>query len=324
VEVTGDLSELLAHQAGVLSRRQAIARGLRDSDIRRMLRRRQWAAVHPGVYVDHTGPLTWEQRAWAAVLFAWPAALAGESALAVGGGFERVSSDHAVIHVAIDHRRAVRAPHGVRIHRRRRLEGLVRWNLSPPRLRLEEAVLDVALGTADDLEAIGVLARAVQTRRTTAGRLIASLDERPRVRRRAWLRDVLRDLAEGACSVLEREHMVRVERAHGLPRGLRQHRQATRTRVVYRDVDHGSVIIELDGRLFHERADRRDRDFERDLDAAVDGRDTVRLSWGQVHSRPCSTAAKVATILQRHGWRGTPRPCGPGCAVGSGGLAATG
>ena len=42
--------------------------------------------VHPGVYVNHTGELTWLQRAWAAVLFAWPAALSHDSALRAADG----------------------------------------------------------------------------------------------------------------------------------------------------------------------------------------------------------------------------------------------
>ena len=52
-----------------------IARLGQDADIARMLRRRDLVTVLPGVYVNHTGAQTWEQRAWAAVLYFWPAAL---------------------------------------------------------------------------------------------------------------------------------------------------------------------------------------------------------------------------------------------------------
>lgn len=40
--------------------------------------------------------------------------------------------------------------------------------------------------------------------------------------RRAWLRDVLEDVALGTCSLLEHGYLTRVERPHGLPRCLRQ------------------------------------------------------------------------------------------------------
>ncbi len=76
---------LLDLQCGVISRCQVLEAGGADKDVARCLRRRLWARVHDGVYVNHTGQLTDEQRAWAAVLFYWPAALAGDSALLAHG-----------------------------------------------------------------------------------------------------------------------------------------------------------------------------------------------------------------------------------------------
>lgn len=75
------LVALIALQDGLMSRRQAVDSGLDDADLRRLLRRRERAGVYPGVFVNHTGPLTWHQRAWAAVLHAYPAALCAQSAL---------------------------------------------------------------------------------------------------------------------------------------------------------------------------------------------------------------------------------------------------
>ena len=126
---------------------------------------------------------------------------------------------------------------------------------------------------------------------------------------------MLRDVAHGTCSVLEHGYLHRVERAHGLPRAERQLRGHASVGVVYRDADYGRVVIELDGRLFHDSTEQRDLDFERDLDVAVEGRTAARLSWGQVFGRPCSTAGKVGALLQRHGWRGSPCRCGPECGL---------
>ncbi len=73
-----------------------------------------------------------------------------------------------------------------------------------------------------------------------------------------------------------------MQRAHGLPRAAQQVRSTSSVGVVYRDVEYsGVLVVELDGRLVHNTAAQRDADFERDLDAALDGRATVRLSWGQ-------------------------------------------
>lgn len=79
------LEELLHFQSGVVRRAQLIDAGLAPHEIRRLLRSR-WVVVHPGVYVNHTGPLTWVQRAWVGVLAVWPAALCGESALRAAEG----------------------------------------------------------------------------------------------------------------------------------------------------------------------------------------------------------------------------------------------
>ena len=84
--------------------------------------------------------------------------------------------------------------------------------------------------------------------------------------------------------------------------------------MVYRDHEYDDgLVVELDGRLFHDSAGQRDRDLERDLDAALDGLETLRLGWAQVTDRSCATAGKVARLLVRRGWTGRPRRCGPAC-----------
>jgi len=309
-----ELGELMTLQAGVISRRQVLRAGRSDHDIRRFLRRREWALVHDGVYVDHTGPLTWLQRAWAAVLFVWPAALCHHSALrASDGPGRRDHDDRGPIHVAVDHGRRVQPPDGVVVHRLADLDSKAQWNGSPPRLRVEDAALDVAAEAPTDFEAISVLADAVQSRRTTAARLLEALGRRSRIARRRLLLTVLEDVRLGACSALEHAYLTRVERPHGLPTANRQVRASSRN-PTYRDVvyDSHALVVELDGRLFHDNARARDRDLDRDLDGAVDGLTTIRIGWGQAVGRPCVTARKVGSVLNRLGWDGTITPC-PQC-----------
>ena len=83
----------------------------------------------------------------------------------------------------------------------------------------------------------------------------------------------------------------------------------------YRDVDYRRYgqLVELDGRLFHDNAVARDHDLDRDLDAALAGRHTVRLGWGQVFDRPCLTAMRIGALLQARGWTGSPTSC-PQCS----------
>ncbi len=306
-------ADLLSLQSGVIARRQLTERGVPPHELERLLRRRDLVRVHDGVFISHTGTPTWLERAWIGVLIAWPAALAGDSALRAADGPGRAARDDSVIHLAVSRDRKVALPSGYRLHRVPRLHSTVSWNTSPPRVRVEEALVDLASHAADDFTAISVLADAIQARRTTATRIRDRLDARPRVPRRDFLRGVLTDLHVGTCSVLEHGYLTRVERPHGLPSARRQLRDSD-DGPVYRDVAYVDFdqLVELDGRLWHDSASARDVDLDRDLDAAVDRLNTVRVGWGQVFARPCATAARIAVLLQARGWTGGITRC-PDC-----------
>jgi hypothetical protein len=308
------IAELLALQSGVISRRQVVAAGGVDHDIARLLRRRIWARIHDGVYVDHTGEPTWEQRAWAAVLYYWPAVLDGASALAAYGVRTTVTS-LSRIEVAIDRTRSVAEAEGITVMRLADFDSPAQMNLCPPRVRVEHALLTVASRLPEE-GAVGVLADACQRRHTTPDRLVDALRRRPRLSHRRLLLSILEDVASGAYSVLERRYLLRVERPHGLPTGARQRRVKVGRRVHYRDVEYVDLdtTVELDGRLGHEAASDRWADLDRDIDVAVRGGLTLRISWRQVLS-PCRLAAAVVRILVARGWTGLPRSCRPGCAV---------
>lgn len=312
------LTQLMSAQEGVVSRRQVHAHRLDDSFIESRIRRKDWARVHRGVYVDHTGPPTWKQRAWAAVLVTWPSALCHESALVIAGlrSTDPAALRRPVIHVAVDQSRRVGKVPGVRIHRVTDLAEVVQPSRSLPRVRLEHALLDVASGARDDARAIAVLADACQAGRTSPARLTAHLRDRIRLPRRRFLLQVLEDVAAGAYSVLEHRYLTRVERPHGLPTAERQRRVRPGRAVGYRDVEYlaTATIVELDGRLGHEWQRDRWDDLDRDLDSAVAGDFTVRLGWQQILD-PCRTAAHVFALLTARGWSGELRPCGSGCAA---------
>jgi hypothetical protein len=309
------LTPYLLDQSGVVSRRQVLEAGLRPHDLARLVRRRELTPLHPGVFVEHTGEPTWLQRAWGGVLLCSPAALSHTSALrAVEGPGSRRED---VIHLVVAHGRSPTTPPGVVARGCRHLDERVQWHTGPPRVRYDEAVLDVASRASSGLAVLDELAKAVQGRRTTADRLLVRLAARSRIPRRGWMQGVLEDVAGGVCSVLEHGYLTRVERPHGLTGARRQVRDRVGAGVIYRDVEYaGGFVVELDGRLFHDTARQRDRDLDRDLVSAVDGKDTVRLGYGQVFDRSCWTAGHVGVLLGRRGWPGRPRPCGPGCPVG--------
>ena len=310
-----DLALLQRQQEGVVSRRQAIEAGLTDSDIERKLRRHEWARVHTGVFVDHTGPLTWEQRCWAAVLYFAPAALGDRSALRAYGlrGHDRGTTS---VHLVVDRSRTIRPIAGVVVRHLSGFEDKVLRHLSPPRERLEHAVLGEASRQGRDDSAIAVVADAVQQGRTTVGRLVDALADRPRLPRRAFLLEVLEDVRSGAYSVLEHRYLTRVERPHGLPVASRQRRVRQGRTPAYRDVDYLALAtaVELDGRVGHDDVADGWADLDRDVASLVAGDVTLRVRWKQVLD-PCRLAGAVASVLAQRGWDGTPHACGPDCAA---------
>lgn len=311
------LAKLMARQKGVVSRRQVLEHHGRHADIRRRVRRREWAVVHPGVYVDHTGPLTQAQREWAAVLLHWPAAVHRDSALEL----YRVRRDRPTtspsptVQVMIDASRTVTRVPGVeveRVHNARSWLSQHRW---PPRSTLEFALLKVA-GERDLEGAVAVLADACAQHRTDPLRLVAVLERLTRLHQRQALLAILVDVASGAHSVLERRYLRDVELAHGLPPGERQVREVSTDTRVRRDVKYAAqrVLVELDGQFGHRDSEDRWADLDRDLAAAVAAMVTIRLGWAQV-LLPCRSAAALAAILRARGWSGTATPCRPSCPV---------
>jgi hypothetical protein len=307
-----DIAHLLTWvQSGVVARRQLVELGAGPKDIERMLRRRELATVHPGVYVDHTGPLSRKQRGWAAVHALWPAALTRETALPL--------DDRGVLHLAVHSNRTVQSPPGCVVHRTERLDDWVDWRAGPPAVAIDQALIEVmAARVANDqiASAFAALAQVVHTRLTWPDRLLDALGERSRLSGRTVVTGMVDDLRSGICSVLERGYVQRVERPHGLPRGKRQVTSQATGKKTAQDVRYRQygLVVELDGRGYHDNPRAWDDDARRDIaEQATSDLTTVRVTYGLVFGDECRTAQWIAAILQRHGWRGQVRPC-PRCA----------
>jgi hypothetical protein len=176
-------------------------------------------------------------------------------------------------------------------------------------------VLDLVDTSMSARAAVGWVVAAVQKRLTTTERLAGSMARRKKIRWRAMVEAMLLDVEAGAQSMLEVQHLRKVERAHGLPTGSRQRRVAG-SRVIWIDVDHEEFAtrIELDGRLGHE-GDGAFRDRRRDNRGALAGCWTLRYGHAEVFGTPCDVAAEEAIVLQDRGWTGDPRPCSADCTI---------
>jgi hypothetical protein len=305
---------LFPEQAGVASRQQLIAGGLSSGTIRRRVVDGRWRPLQRGVYVTYSGPPTPIALVWAAVLRAGPGAAAGpRTSLWLAGATDEPPSR---LDVTVPGRRRARGRLPFDVEERADLEQLVLPGARPPRLRLEVAVLDVIEGWSSPGPVVDLVIAVIQRRLTSAPRLALHLGRRRVHRWRALVTEVLADVEDGVRSPLERTWVHRVERPHGLPRGVLNRADPGGGATVYRDVeylDYG-LVVELDGQRAHP-GERAFRDRRRDNRVTVSGRRTLRYGWHEITRDPCGVAGEVAAVLASLGWGGQVRACGPGCGL---------
>jgi len=306
------------HQAGVISRRQALTAKMTRDAIRARMKSGRWRRVCRSVYATFSGPMSREARLWAAVLYAGEGALLSHETAAELHGLndERAS----LIHVTIPLKRQVQVIPGLVVHRSRRptAEGLSFPEGELPRTDVEETILDLAT-EMDSLDGVcAVVTRAFARGLTSVQFMSFALDQRERQRWRAEIGEFVAAAMGGAHSVLEFRYDRDVERAHGLPLSAHQvpFRKKDGSRG-YRDraFEGYKLIIELDGDAAHP-GDKRREDKRRDNAAAAGGEQSLRYGWQDVRWNPCDTADEIVRVLRNRGWEGRPKPCSPGCPVG--------
>lgn len=176
---------------------------------------------------------------------------------------------------------------------------------NPPRTTIADTVVDLCADRDAD-GVVDVVTRAVQGRRVDADQLLTCVRARRRLPHRAMLLALLGDVGRGAESTLELRYLRDVERAHGLPAGVRQHRSRSGAEVRDLLYEEQATVVELDG-LAHLR--RILRDMRRDNAALVGGLATLRFGWSDVTGSPCQVAWQVAAVLVARGWDGLPTRC---------------
>ncbi len=308
------LRNLADRQRGALTRRQAESAGIKPATLRSRVDAGRWQRLHPGVYAVFSGPPGRETTLWAAVLRAGKgAALSHQTAAELDRLADRQSAS---IHITVPASRVVMPIAGVVLHARRDTEAATHPTRLPPRLRIEQTVLDLADQSTDAAGAVAWVTAALGRRLTTQPKLQLALSQRARARWRQDLTLALSPELAGIHSLLEYHYIRDVEIPHGLPRGTRQARGGQAGRSVYRDVlyDEYGLIVELDGKSAHPDESRW-IDVLRDNSAAEAGNVTLRYGYWDVRGTACQVAAQVAATLQARGWQGRPRPCAPSCLL---------
>jgi hypothetical protein len=280
----------------------------------------RWQVIHRGVYATFTGPAPRRAELWAALLRAGPDAVLSHQTAAELYGLVDGRSRPIQLTVPYDRNpdRRGRIP-GVVIHRSRSLTRTRHPVFAPPRTRIDETVLDLIECARDFDHAYDWVCRAIGRRLTTADRLLAALNARPRFRWRHDIELALGYAKDGALSVLELRYVRGVEEPHGLPTALRQVRvrQATGNRYLDNLYEQYRACVEIDGTAAHPE-DEQWRDKNRDRWNSVHELvETIRIGVPGLlnRQRQCETAAEVAVWLSS---RDTPvgHPCpNPDCPV---------
>jgi very-short-patch-repair endonuclease len=191
-----------------------------------------------------TGELSPEAKRWQAV---WEsgsgAALDGVAALLAAGltGYRTERLD-----VSLPHRNRLHRVEGVGPHRRRRMPPVARAGI--PRVRPQFAVLHAAAWATSDRQAALLVCLGVQQRLVRASDLLAASTAHGPMHRGGLIRQVVRDVCDGAHSLGELD-FGRLCREHGLPQPSRQVVRTTPTGRVYLDVawEDCDLVVEVDG-----------------------------------------------------------------------------
>ncbi|HEY3903386.1 MAG TPA: hypothetical protein VGM14_05760 [Streptosporangiaceae bacterium] len=306
--------DLARTQGWVISRKEALGCGASPTLIDGMLRSKRWLALQRGVYCVSVDQPSRDTSLRAAVHRAGPdAALSHETAAELFGLMDERCP---LIHITIPESRRVKPIAGLVLHRSVRLAEAIHPSLEPPRVRLEETVLDLVDRATSFDAALDMSCSACQRQLTTVARLVTTMSKRSKLRWRGVLTDTLDEIGSGVHSVLEYRYLHRVERPHGLPTALRQARieAGGRSRYLdnlYRDY---ALCVELDGLQAHPDKQRW-QDLKRVNAITEKGIMVLRYGWIDVDRWPCETAAQISAVLRHLGWRGRGRPCGPNCGA---------
>lgn len=289
---------LAAEQAGAISRQQLLAHDVSRSSIQRRLKSGALITLFPGVYAVAGSPDILARRRWAAIL-----AVGGEPALS----FDSAARIHGLSGVAVRGPVVLTGPHsgshalpGVVVHQiddvaPDHVEVVGPWRVTTvPRTivdlaatwragRLGLALEDAVAAQQTTIEEVGACLRSVARR------------GKPGVRVLTGLLDEHRPGEPVAESELERDWFRLVARSP-LPRPVRQH-PLPRTDGVRGLVDSAwppvKLIVEVDGRRWHQRIKDMKKDRDRDLQAAAAGWQVLRPLHEHVVGAPEETLREV-------------------------------
>lgn len=304
-EVTAASARLAAQALGadqslVANRRQLAAAGVPHWVVRHELRVGRWQPWGSQVVILHNGPLSAATRRAAAVLEVSPvAALDGVSALQEAG---ITGLDDTLVVVSAPKGSRPRRPPDVRVRETRRFRESDVVGGAIRRMRPAVAAVHAALWAVSDRQATLFLTLTVQQRRATAATLATELATVRSHRRRAFLTQILLDLAGGAHSLGELD-VGRGLRRRGLPEPVRQSVRQRPNGKEYLDCEFPEfgLVLEIDG-AGHLQALQALSDLIRDLHLATEGHTVIRIPLIAWRLDEESVLDALELLFRSRGW----------------------
>jgi hypothetical protein len=286
------LARLATRQHGLVTRLQLQELGIPRGAIDHRLRAGGLHRIHTGVYAlgyPSQAPLA---RMMAAVLACGHGAALSHRSAAELWGFGPAWGGAVEVTVP-----GQRRPSGITVHRSLTLTGNVVTCNRIPVTSVARTLIDLA-ELLDDRQLVRAVNDA-RIRRLVRNEQLTALVARSRGRATSRLGDVL-GLGTPTRSVLEDRFLAFVE-AHGLPR------PEVNQRVVGHEVDalwrEQRLVVELDGRAFHDGPAAFERDRERDADLVAAGYHVMRLTWRRLSVQGDREARRLRGLLEMPGGR---------------------
>ena len=275
------IAALATAQHGVVSRAQLRRAGFTTAGIDNGVKCGRLLLVHRGVYAVGHRPPSHQARAMAAVLACGPkAALSHRSAAAL---WQMGLRWHTPLEVSAPS--AHRVP-GVRTHRCRSLEATREFGI--PVTTPARTLLDL-VGVVDDAPLIRAINAARLAGRLPADEFAVLVERLPR-----RLERLLAPTGAPTRSAFEDEFL-RFVRRHGLPLPeVNQHVAGHEVDMLWR---RQRLIVELDGRAYHDDDDAFERDRERDAALQAAGHRVVRVTWPRLTGAPAREARRLSSML---------------------------
>jgi very-short-patch-repair endonuclease len=291
------LARVLRENEGLITRRQAVGCGLSLEEIRHRIRPDgPWQRLLPGVYLAVTGTPTQRQTEIAALRRAGPGSALTSVAALRHHGVRTPGSTYITVLVPAAQRR--RSQGFVRIWATTRMPESVFTDGAVRFAEAARAVADAARELDSFREVRAVAADAVQRRRCRVDQLAGELSHAP-VRRSAWLRRALAEVADGVRSAAEGD-LRDLIRGAGLPPPIFNARLYIGPELLaVADAwwPDAGVAVEVDSREWHLSPDDWQRTLRRSTRMSACGIIVLHVTPQRIRTEAATVAAEIRSAL---------------------------